>query len=365
MIQKFLVLVVVVLALIGGGLVFVERQQQQALAQHLRLSEPCDLEVRPGATPGGLFRQLEREGVLDGAFWLRLYWHWRLGDAKLPAGEYQLVPGESVGQMVERWHQGKVQEYRLTFPEGRSFHELRGILRHHPKLRQDTAGLSDEQVMARLGLADQSPEGWFFPDTYGYYADMSDLQILRKAHRRMQQVLTEEWRNRATDLPYKDPYQALIMASLVEKETGLVEERSKIAGVFVRRLNKGMLLQSDPTVIYGLGERYQGHIGRAGLDAQNPYNTYKNKGLPPTPIASPGRDAIHAALHPAPGTALYFVARGDGGHQFSDTLEEHEKAVSTYQLRRRQDYRSTPEPLKGQPKAAPASPKAAAGAGQP
>lgn len=194
------------------------------------------------------------------------------------------------------------------------------------------------------------PEGRFFPDTYRFVRGMSDVELLQQAYMRLDEVLAQEWAERATDLPYRDPYQALIMASLVEKETGIPQERGQIAGVFVRRLRLGMMLQTDPTVIYGMGERYNGRITRADLREPTPYNTYTIAGLPPTPIAMVGREAIHAALHPADGTSLYFVARGDGSHVFSDDLNDHNSAVREYQLKRRADYRSSPAP-QAQPEA--------------
>jgi UPF0755 protein len=198
--------------------------------------------------------------------------------------------------------------------------------------------------MERLGLAGVSPEGRFFPDTYRYVRGMSDLDLLKQASARLDQVLDEEWSRRAERLPYRKPYDALIMASMVEKETGVAEERGQIAGVFVRRLRSGMRLQTDPTVIFGLGERYNGNLTRAHLLEATPYNTYVIDGMPPTPIALAGREAIHAALNPAAGRSLYFVARGDGSHVFSETLEQHNSAVREYQLKRRADYRSSPAP---------------------
>jgi len=197
-------------------------------------------------------------------------------------------------------------------------------------------------VMAKLGHPGVFPEGRFFPDTYKYVKGMTDEQLLEQAFTRLDAVLAEAWKTRATGLPYSDPYQALIMASLIEKETGVPEERSEIAGVFVRRLAAGMLLQTDPTVIYGMGERYTGRITRADLREPSPYNTYLNPGLPPTPIALVGREAIRAALNPADGNSLYFVAKGDGSHVFSNDIDAHNQAVRQYQLKRRADYRSSP-----------------------
>jgi UPF0755 protein len=184
----------------------------------------------------------------------------------------------------------------------------------------------------------------FFPDTYLYSRGTTDLQLLERAHARMLAVLDQEWQDRAADLPYASVYEALIMASIIERETGLPEEREQIAGVFVRRLQQGMRLQTDPTVIYGVGGAFDGNLRRTHLeDDANPYNTYRRDGLPPTPIALPGRASLHAALHPAEGTQLFFVARGDGGHEFSTTLADHERAVRKFQLRRKDDYRSSPE----------------------
>ncbi|MNZ48707.1 putative aminodeoxychorismate lyase [compost metagenome] len=232
--------------------------------------------------------------------------------------------------------------------EGWTFHQVRELLSRQPKIEQTLAGLSDAEVMARLGQPGVFPEGRFFPDTYKYVRGTRDIDILRQAYQRMEGILVEEWGERASNLPYKEPYQALIMASLVEKETGVPGERAEIAGVFIRRLQKSMLLQTDPTVIYGMGQRYNGRITRADLREPTPYNTYVTPGLPPTPIALPGREAIHAALNPADGQSLYFVARGDGSHVFSDNLDDHNKAVQEYQLKRRPDYRSSPAPLPAQ-----------------
>ena len=195
-----------------------------------------------------------------------------------------------------------------------------------------------------MGANGSHPEGRFFPDTYLFTSSETDLDLLRRAFERMEEVLATEWQAKAENLPYDSPYEALIMASIVERETGAVHEREEVAGVFVRRLEKGMRLQTDPTVIYGMGEKYQGRITRKDLRTHTDYNTYRIDGLPPTPIALPGREAIHAALNPAEGDTLYFVARGDGTHKFSKTLAEHQKAVRAFQLNRRSDYRSSPAP---------------------
>ncbi|KPY81855.1 Uncharacterized protein ALO94_00140 [Pseudomonas syringae pv. spinaceae] len=198
--------------------------------------------------------------------------------------------------------------------------------------------------MAKIGHPDVFPEGRFFPDTYRYVRGMTDAELLKQAYNRLEEVLDEEWQARSSEAPYSNPYQALIMASMVEKETGVPQERGQIAGVFVRRLKLGMQLQTDPAVIYGMGERYNGKLTRANLREPTPYNTYVIAGMPPTPISLVGREAIHAALNPVAGSSLYFVAKGDGSHVFSDDLDAHNSAVRDYQLKRRADYRSSPAP---------------------
>jgi len=328
---------VLALALAGWSL-------RSALDQPLKLESERLIEVVPGDTPGGLLNRLEGEGVLDGAFWLRLYWRFNLPGQALHSGEYRLTPQQSARDLLELWRPGEVVQYSLTLVEGWSFRQVRAALVRQEKLEQRLADLDDKALMDRLGLAGVSPEGRFFPDTYRYVRGMSDQDLLKQASARLDQVLDEEWTRRADGLPYRKPYDALIMASMVEKETGVAEERGQIAGVFVRRLRSGMRLQTDPTVIFGLGERYNGNLTRAHLQQPTPYNTYVIDGMPPTPIALAGREAIHAALNPVAGKSLYFVARGDGSHVFSETLEQHNRAVREYQLKRRADYRSSPAP---------------------
>lgn len=258
------------LVLLESGLLFVGLcvglaawQQQRALEQPLQLTEERLLDVSSGSTPGGMLARLEQEKVLHGAFWLRLYWRFNLPGQALHSGEYRLLPGMKGADLLELWREGEVVQYSLTLVEGWSFRQVREALARQGKLEQTLAGLSDGEIMQRLGKPDEVAEGRFFPDTYRYTRGMRDIDILRKAYQRMQTILAKEWDGRSQDLPYRDAYQALIMASLVEKETGVPEERSQIAGVFVRRLQRGMLLQTDPTVIYGMGERYNGKITRA------------------------------------------------------------------------------------------------------
>nr|WP_225917150.1 endolytic transglycosylase MltG [Pseudomonas farsensis] len=332
------------------------------LEQPLQVAQERMLDVPAGATPNRMFYRMQTDGLLDDAVWLRLYWRFNMAGTPLHTGEYRITPGMTVGQLFDAWRRGDVVQYNITLVEGWTFRQVRAAVARHEKLGHTIDGLSDAEVMDKLGHTGVHPEGRFFPDTYRFVRGMSDVELLQQAYMRLDEVLAKEWAARSEGLPYRDPYQALIMASLVEKETGVPQERGQIAGVFVRRLRLGMMLQTDPTVIYGMGERYNGRITRADLRAPTPYNTYTMSGLPPTPIAMVGREAIHAALNPSDGTSLYFVARGDGSHVFSDDLDDHNSAVREFQLKRRADYRSSPAP-QAQPGAgeAPAAAPDAAG----
>ena len=342
--RKFLVLLEI--SLILGGLLFGYSawKLNSALQQPLHVTQEQLLDVPTGATPNRMFYRMQTDGLLKDAFWLRVYWRFNMVGVPLHTGEYRLSPGMSVRELFELWRRGEVVQYNLTLVEGWNFRQVRAALAKHEKIEQTLNDLSDSEVMEKLGHAGVFPEGRFFPDTYRFVRGMTDVEFLQQAYARLEEVLAQEWNARAPETPYRDPYQALIMASLVEKETGVPQERAQIAGVFVRRMQIGMLLQTDPTVIYGMGERYNGKITRADLREPTPYNTYVNAGLPPTPIAMVGREAIHAALNPLPGSSLYFVARGDGSHVFSDDLDAHNSAVREYQLKRRADYRSSPAP---------------------
>jgi UPF0755 protein len=315
-----------------------------ALVQPLNIAQEELLEVPKGTTPTRTFYRLEADGVIKDAFWLRLYWRFNLPKQPLHSGEYRMLPGMTVEGLIDLWKRGEMVQYSVTLVEGWNFHQVRAALAKEEKLDHTLDGLSDTQVMDKLGHGGIFPEGRFFPDTYRFVRGMSDAELLKTAYDRLNEVLAKEWERRSPDAPYTEPYQALIMASLVEKETGVPQERGQIAGVFVRRMAMGMLLQTDPTVIYGLGERYSGKLTRAHLKEPTPYNTYVIAGLPPTPIAMVGREAIHAALNPVAGNSLYFVARGDGSHVFSDDLDAHNSAVREFQLKRRADYRSSPAP---------------------
>ncbi|MBA1205169.1 endolytic transglycosylase MltG [Pseudomonas capeferrum] len=345
--RKFLLLLEMCLILAGLAVGWSAWKVHSALDQPLQVTQEQMLDVPTGTTPNRMFYRLEGEGILDDAFWLRLYWRFNMAGVPLHTGEYRLSPGMTVQDMFEAWRRGEVVQYSMTLVEGWTFRQVRSAIARHEKITQTLDGFSDAEVMDKLGHTGVFPEGRFFPDTYRFVRGMTDVELLQQAYMRLEEVLAREWAQRSTDLPYRDPYQALIMASLVEKETGVPQERGQIAGVFIRRLRLGMMLQTDPTVIYGMGERYNGRITRADLREPTPYNTYTMTGLPPTPIAMVGREAIHAALNPLEGKSLYFVARGDGSHVFSDDLDEHNTAVREYQLKRRSDYRSSPAPQSG------------------
>lgn len=300
------------------------------------------LEVMRGDTLGGVLRRLEAEHLVPSGLPLRLYVRYT-GRERIHAGEYALDAGETPRTLLDKLERGLVIRYQVTFPEGWTFTDWLRLLHQQPKIRHTLAEKTSAEIADLLAIENGNPEGWLAPDTYQYIADDTDLDLLRRAVQRTRAIIAPLWEARAPELPYQSAYEALIMASIIEKETGVAAERAEIAGVFVRRLLNKMPLQTDPTVIYGLGGDYQGNLTRDHLQAPSPYNTYLNIGLPPTPIANPGADAIRAAFQPAAGTALYFVARGDGSHQFSATLAEHLRAVRHYQLeRRRADYRSAP-----------------------
>ncbi|MDB5729808.1 MAG: mltG [Noviherbaspirillum sp.] len=251
--------------------------------------------------------------------------------ARLKAGSYELKPGTTPLALIDQLVRGEFAQEAVAVIEGWSFKQMRKVIDEHPALRHDTARLSDKELLAKVAPDYTVAEGLFFPDTYRFAKGSSDILIFRQAHALMLKRLNEAWARRDPSVPYKSPYEALIMASIVEKETGHKAERDMIAGVFVNRLKRGMLLQTDPTVIYGMGDKFDGNIRRRDLETDTPYNTYKRAGLPPTPIALPGLAALTAALNPAQTEALYFVSRGDGTSEFSNNLPDHNRAVNKYQ----------------------------------
>ncbi len=297
--------------------------------------KPWQQMVETGATLSQVTTELAVRHGLAHPEYLLWYGRWSGMAARIRAGEYQIPAATTPRQFLQILVEGKVIQYALGFPEGWKFSHWLKALQQERILGNSLKGLDGSEILERLGFEAMHPEGLFFPDTYHYTRVTTSLDILRRAYEKMQKVLAEEWAGRVPDLPLNSPYEALILASIVEKETGRAEERAKIAGVFIRRLEKNMRLETDPTVIYGLGERFDGNLRRRHLREDTPYNTYRHKGLPPTPIAMPGRAALHAVLHPAAGDALYFVARGDGTHQFSSNYQQHQQAVNRYQRRKR------------------------------
>lgn len=288
--------------------------------------------IEPGAPVRRIADRLAERDLIERPLYFRATARFT-GDARrIQAGEYVIEPGMTPYRMLEKFVRGDVKQYRFAVIPGWTFDEMMAALRTHGAIDQTLEGLSPGEIMAELGYPDQHPEGRFFPDTYQFSRGRTDRELLTRAYDRMRTVLAEEWEERTGDLPLDDPYEALILASIVERETGVPEERARIAGVFVERLERGMRLQTDPTVIYGMGDEYDGDIRYRDLRKDTPYNTYTRGGLTPTPIAMPSRAAIHATLHPERRGELYFVSTGDGRHVFSETLEEHNKAVVKYQL---------------------------------
>lgn len=251
--------------------------------------------------------------------------------SKLKAGEYELTAGMTVPDIIKLLVLGKTKQYAITFPEGWSFKDILQAVNNNPKLGHTLDHADIQGAMKNWGADALMPEGLFFPDTYFFEKNQSDISLLKRAYDKMRVVLQEEWQRKGEGLPFKTPYEALILASIIEKETGLPSERPMVAGVFIRRLKNDMPLQTDPTVIYGMGEHYKGNIGTVDLKTATPYNTYVFKGLPPTPIAMPSREAIKSVLHPDHSDNLYFVSRGDGTHVFSPNLKQHNQAVKRYQ----------------------------------
>ena len=294
--------------------------------------EAVTYSVAPGMSLRQFSRQLYREDVLPDPFSL-VWLAYLQGHARdLKAGEYRFRRGITPLQLLDQVVAGRVVEYPFTIIEGWTFKQVMAALANAHKVQRTLVGLSDKEIMARLGHPGQHPEGRFFPDTYYYARGTTDAQLLTRAHTKMTALLAAEWEARDGDVPLRSPDEALTLASIIERETGQENERDLIAGVFVNRLRKGMRLQTDPTVIYGMGDRYRGNISLADLRRPTPYNTYVIRGLPPTPIAMPSADAVRAALNPADTDAIYFVSRGDGSHVFSATLAEHNRAVRQYQL---------------------------------
>lgn len=304
----------------------------QWLRSPLALAAPSvELSIEPGTNPAEVARAWVAAGVQTDARWLYQWFKWSGQAKQIRAGSYEVHAGITPRELLDKMVRGDQVMEQLRLIEGWSWRQVRAALATAPALKGKTSTMSDAEIMAALGEPGVAPEGRFFPDTYAYSRGVSDLTVLKRAHAAMQQRLSAAWSKRAAGLPLKSPEEALILASIVEKETGAPADRSKVAAVFVNRLRVGMPLQTDPTVIYGLGEAFDGNLRKRDLLADTPFNTYTRGGLPPTPIAMPGAASLQAALNPAAIKAVYFVARGDGSSEFSDDLAAHNRAVNKYQ----------------------------------
>ncbi len=299
----------------------------------VEISNPVQFGLKQGSGLRSASRQLQAAGVLDAAWRFELLARALGMGNRIQAGNYEIIADITPYALLQKVTSGDHRQDKLTIVEGWSFVQLRAAIDAHPALRHELSNLSDAEIAVKVGIAPAAPEGLFFPDTYFFASGTSDISVLQRANRTMQIQLATLWATRADGLPLENPYQALTLASIIEKETGQAGERGMIASVFINRLRIGMRLQTDPTVIYGLGSGFDGDLRKRDLLADTPYNTYTRTGLPPTPIAMPGLAALNAALHPAASKALYFVARGDGSSKFSDSLVEHERAVTKYQRR--------------------------------
>ena len=329
MLKKLFFLFLILLSFAGGWLL---SGYQNALKAPVVIGSPVTIEIAKGDSFKQVIHKLRDQHLFMKPLWFKVLAVRTQAVTKIKTGEYELPTGATIPDILNLLVSGKAKRYAITFPEGRNFKEMLREIEKNPDIEHTLNGMNNEAIMQKLGATEKHPEGLFFPDTYFFEKHTTDVALLKRAYDKMQLVLQQEWFNKAEHLPFNTPYQALIMASIVEKETAAKAERPQIAGVFSRRLNQGMMLQTDPTVIYGMGDSYQGNIRSQDLHTETPYNTYKIKGLPPTPIAMAGREAIYAALHPDESkNSLYFVSRGDGTHVFSATLGEHNQAVNKFQ----------------------------------
>ncbi len=294
-------------------------------------ADPVELSIELGTSPRDIAQAWVRSGVQAPPMWLYQWFRWSGQARKIRAGSYEIERGTTPIQLLDKMVRGDETQAVVRLIDGWTFRQFRAELAKADALKPTTAALTDEQLMAALGAPGVAPEGRFFPDTYAFSKGTADLHVLQRAYRAMQQRLDAAWRERAADTPLRSADDALVLASIVEKETGAVADRGKVAGVFVNRLRIGMPLQTDPSVIYGLGSAFDGNLRKRDLQADTPFNTYTRAGLPPTPIAMPGKAALLAAVRPDPTRALYFVARGNGSSEFSETLAEHNRAVNLYQ----------------------------------
>jgi len=326
--NKLLMLVLIAIVALAGWVIYFAKQPITLPAASQ------DLVLKHGSSLRGIAQQMVREGVLAEPWTFMLLVRVQGLAGEIKAGNYELHEGMTKYDLFLMITDGITSQRSITFIEGWTFRQIREALNRHEDIRHLSIPMTDEEILRQIGASERVAEGLFFPDSYFFDSGMSDLDILKRAYETMQRKLAKAWETRAPGLPYHTPYDALIMASIVEKETGSASERPMIASVFLNRLKLGMRLQTDPTVIYGMGENFDGNLRKRDLLSDGEYNTYTRAGLPPTPIAMPGMAAIEAALHPAQSKALYFVGKGDGSHAFSATLNEHNRAVHRYQLGR-------------------------------
>ncbi len=324
--MRRLLVFLLVMVIAAGGVAFWWLHQPLPMG-----NEPLELAIEPGTTPRGVARDVVAAGVRADPQMLYAWFRFSGQDRMIKAGNYEIPPGTTPRSLLAKLVRGEEALRALTLVEGWNFRQVRQALANDDQIKPDSKGLTDEALMAQLGRPGVAPEGRFFPDTYTYAKGSSDLAVLRRALHAMDRKLEAAWSQRAADTPLKSADEALVLASIVEKETGRASDRAQIAGVFVNRLRTGMLLQTDPTVIYGLGEKFDGNLRRRDLLADTPWNTYTRGGLPPTPIAMPGKASLLAAVQPERTKALYFVAKGDGTSHFSASLDEHNRAVNRYQ----------------------------------
>lgn len=331
LIKRFFVLLILLVLLVmagGAGLVY---WSMQALSTADGAAKTQDFSIKTGSGLRSASRQIRDAGVPMNPYLFELLARVSGKAAQMKAGSFEFADGDTPNDLLRKISNGEFSHGSLTIIEGWNFKQMRAAVDANPAIKHETAGWDEQRIMQQIDSEFGAAEGWFFPDTYVFAKGSSDLDIYQLAHQAMRKKLAQAWQERAAELPYKTPYEALIMASIIEKETGQAVERDLIAAVFVNRLRAGMLLQTDPTVIYGMGEKYQGKIRKVDLQTDTPYNTYTRAGLPPTPIALPGAASINAALNPAKSKVYYFVAKGDGTSQFSTNLDEHNRAVNKFQ----------------------------------
>ncbi|MDF2155954.1 endolytic transglycosylase MltG [Vibrio sp. CAU 1672] len=330
MIKKLLAVVVLIAVIGAAGAFYVVSQTKQYTKGVILLEQPQLLTVESGTSFHRVMRDLVKNNIIEASEYTRLMPHLYPELLQVRAGTYQLVPQMTLYQVLEHLNTGKEHQFAITFVEGSRFTEWIAQLSAAPSVTHDLTGLSEKEMAGKLGIERDKLEGLFLAETYHYTAGTSESQILERAHSKLNKILDAHWQERQEKLPLKDKYEALILASIIEKETAIDSERERVASVFVNRLNKRMRLQTDPTVIYGMGDAYDGNIRKKDLRTPTPYNTYTINGLPPTPIAMAGEASIEAALNPENSNYLYFVASGKGGHVFSKSLAEHNRAVRAY-----------------------------------